>query len=122
MGPRAEAHDTELAIERVRPEELALRTLPMVVHVVVREPGRAEPKSAAMGVCGEPLERERPDREAGRIGRGEHDLRSHTSLAAAASSSPAVLIPAGSRTSVKRLSGSSSVTCLTVWRIPRYAM
>ena len=70
---------------------------------------------APVRVGGQPLEREGAAGQERRIARGEDDLRVHTSLAAAASSSPIAATPAGSSTSVKSMSsGSSSVTRFTV--------
>ena len=121
--PGSVADEPELAVERMRPEVLPLRALPVVVHGVVGEAGGAVAERAPVRVRREPLEREGAAREEAGVAGRQQDFRPHASLAAAASSSPAALIPSGWYTSVKRMSsGSSSVTCLTVWRIPRYAM
>src|SRR4029453_2738435 len=118
----AVAHEATLTVERVRPELLSFGTHPVVLVRDVREPGGAEAESPPMCVRGEPLEREGTRDEEDRVPGGDDDLGTHVSLAAAASASVAEATPSGSCTSVKRLSGSSSVTCFTVWRGPREGM
>jgi hypothetical protein len=107
-------------VELVRPELLTLRALPEIVRGVVGEPGIAEAQRPAMGVGRQPLERERAGDEEHRVAGGEDRLAAHVSFAALASAGPALGTPSGWSSSVKRMSsGSSSVTRLTVWRMPR---
>src|SRR5262249_47406638 len=112
----AVAHETALAVELVRPEVLALRAEPVIVRLVVGEAGGAEAEGAPMCMRREPLERKGGNDQSAGVGRCEHDLAVHTSLADAASSSAAASIPAGWTISVKRMppSSSPSVTFLTV--------
>jgi hypothetical protein len=114
MGTGSVADEAPFTVEFVRPEVLALGTQPVVVGLVVDEAGGAVAQRAAVRVCGEPLERERRRGQRRRVDEREEGFGRHVILAAVASSSPKALTPSGSRTSVKRRSGSPSVTCLTV--------
>ena len=120
MGLRAVANEPALVVELVRPQVLALGALPVIERLVIGEARRAVAQRAPMRVGREPLENERPEREQGRVSRRQQDLGVHVTFAAAASASPSASTPAGCSITVNRMSsGSSRVTRLTVWRIPR---
>ena len=85
-----------------------------------RRSPRCGSAGAAVGVRREPLEHEGAGDEQAGVARRQEDLGAHVSLAADASSPAIAATPSGWSSSVKRMSsGSSSVTRLTVWRIPR---
>src|SRR5512132_1358792 len=85
---RSVADEPQLAVELVWPEVLALWALPVVVGRVIGEPGGAVTQRAPVRVRRQPLERERAAAQAAGVPCGKQDFRAHTSLAAAASSSP----------------------------------
>ena len=116
MRAGAVPDEAKLAVELVRPEVLALGTEPVVVRRVVAEAGGAETQRAAVGVRGEPLERERTGAEEGGVGGGASKTSTaHVSLAAAASASLMASDAFGFVDDREEdVPGSSSVTCLTV--------
>src|SRR5262245_21251946 len=122
LGACPVADEPPLSVELVPPQVLALGAEPVVVRLVVREPGRAKAKRTLMGVGRKPLDREGRAGEEGGVARREEHFGAHVSLAAAASCSSKALTPSGCETSVKRMSGPSSVTRLTLYRTPRSAM
>src|SRR4029450_8348348 len=123
VRPGAIADQTTLVIVFVEPQVLTLRTDPCILLLAVLEPRRAIAERAPVRVCGEPLEDERAPDESPRVASGDDRLGAHVTFAAAASSPLTAASPLGWVTSVKRMSsGSSSVTRLTVWRIPIHAM
>ena len=120
VGTCAIADEAALVVELVRPEVLPLGAEPVVERRVIAEARRSEAERPPVCVRREPLERERTRDEEGGVAGGDDDFGAQVSLAAAASASLIAASPPGSRTSVNRMSsGSSSVTCLTVCRMPR---
>ena len=116
----AVAHQAPLVVELVRPQLLALGALPVIVLLVVGEARGPVAQRAPVRVRREPLDRGRRREQEDGVAAREDRLRAHVSLAAVASSALSASTPAGAATSVKRMSsGSSSVTRVTVWRIPR---
>ena len=104
--------ESPLAVVLVRPEVLALGALPRVEVAVIAKAGGPVALRAAVRVAGEDVQRRRRAEQEERVATKHDHLR--VQLAHGLPSGT----PAGSVISVKRISGSVSVTRGTVWRTP----
>jgi hypothetical protein len=109
----AVAEQPALVVVLVQPQVLALGAFPRVEVLVVAEARGAVALAAAVRVAREQVEAGGKPEQEERVARREYDFGVERAQAWASGAST------GSVISVKRISsGSSSVTCLTVWRTP----